>query len=69
MFGGLAFMLGDHIGVTANRHGRMMARVDPAEAPALIAPPLVQPMMMAGRERNGWLDVDITEMPDAEVEE
>lgn len=35
MFGGLAFLIDDHMAVAASSRGGLMVRVDPAEAPRL----------------------------------
>lgn len=57
MFGGLAFLLGGHMAVAANRQGVLMVRVDPDDTPALVETPGVERMVMGGREMNGWLRV------------
>jgi hypothetical protein len=58
MFGGLAFLIGGHISVAVSGQGGLMARVDPAETDALLAKPHTRPMVMRGREMQGWLRVD-----------
>jgi TfoX/Sxy family transcriptional regulator of competence genes len=58
MFGGLAFLVGGHMSVTASRDGGLMVRVDPDETDALLAKPHVRPFEMRGRELDGWLRVD-----------
>lgn len=62
MFGGLAFLLGGHMSVTASGQGGLMVRVDPDEVSALIDGTGVEPMVMRGREMLGWLRVDSTAM-------
>lgn len=57
MFGGLAFLVGGHMAVVAASDGGLMARVDPAQAEALLAQDGVRPMEMRGREMSGWLRV------------
>jgi hypothetical protein len=57
MFGGLAFLVNGHMAVCASGRGGLMVRVDPAEAPALLARPGVSRMVMSGREMDGWLRV------------
>lgn len=57
MFGGLAFLVGGHMAVAANRKGVLMVRVDPDDAPALIEAPGVERMVMGGREMAGWPQV------------
>jgi TfoX/Sxy family transcriptional regulator of competence genes len=59
MFGGLAFLLGGHMAVTASREGGLMLRVDPARADDLLADPLASRMVMRGREMDGWLRVAV----------
>ncbi len=58
MFGGLAFLIGGNLAVSVSGRGGLMLRVDPAESPALVAKPHARPMVMRGREMQGWLRVD-----------
>lgn len=58
MFGGLAFLVGGHMSVTASRQGGLMVRVDPEDTDALLARPHVGPFEMRGRELDGWLRID-----------
>jgi TfoX/Sxy family transcriptional regulator of competence genes len=58
MFGGLAFLVGGHMSVTASREGGLMVRVDPDDTEALLAKPHTRPFEMRGRELEGWLRVD-----------
>jgi TfoX/Sxy family transcriptional regulator of competence genes len=58
MFGGLAFLVGGHMSVTASRQGGLMVRVDPEETDALLAKPHTGPFEMRGRPLDGWLRVD-----------
>jgi TfoX/Sxy family transcriptional regulator of competence genes len=58
MFGGLAFLVGGHMAVAASREGGLLARVDPADTEALLGRDHVGPMVMRGRELDGWLRVD-----------
>lgn len=69
MFGGLAFLIGGHMAVSASGKGGLMVRVDPDDAPALIAQSHaekshVEPMVMGGREMLGWLRVDAESVQD-----
>lgn len=57
MFGGLAFLFGGHMGVAVSREGGLMVRMDPAAAAALVDDRSVRPMVMQGRELDGWLRV------------
>ncbi|MGH9022893.1 MAG: TfoX/Sxy family protein [Acidimicrobiia bacterium] len=58
MFGGLAFLVGGHMAVTASRQGGLMIRVDPADSGALLAKAHVRPFEMRGHELAGWVRVD-----------
>lgn len=58
MFGGLAFLIGGHLGVSASSKGGLLLRVDPAETVALGQQPHVGRFEMRGREMDGWLRVD-----------
>jgi hypothetical protein len=57
MFGGLAFLVGGHMGVAASRDGGLMVRCAPEETDALLARPHAGPMVMRGHELDGWLRV------------
>lgn len=57
MFGGLAFMVGGNMAVSASGQGGLLLRVDPAQTDALLAEPHAQPFQMRGREMAGWLRV------------
>ena len=58
MFGGLAFLIGGHMAVAASGQGGLIVRVDPDETDTLLTKPHAQPMVMRGREMQGWLRVD-----------
>jgi TfoX/Sxy family transcriptional regulator of competence genes len=58
MFGGLAFLIGGNMAVSASGQGGLMVRVDPAESDALVAGSYARPVVMRGREMQGWLRVD-----------
>jgi hypothetical protein len=58
MFGGLAFLLGGNMAVSASSKGGLLLRVDPADTDALVEAAHVQRFEMRGREMNGWLRVD-----------
>jgi hypothetical protein len=57
MFGGLAFLINGHLAVAASRSGGLMVRVPPDDTEKLLQREHVEPMVMAGRERRGWLRV------------
>jgi TfoX/Sxy family transcriptional regulator of competence genes len=58
MFGGLAFLVGGNMAVSASSQGGLMVRVDPDETDALLAKPSARPFEMRGREMQGWLRID-----------
>jgi TfoX/Sxy family transcriptional regulator of competence genes len=57
MFGGLAFLVGGHMGVAVSGRGLLMVRCDPADSETLLAEPGASRMVMQGRELAGWLEV------------
>ena len=59
MFGGLAFLVGGHLAVSASSRGGLLLRVDPAELGSLADDPRVRPFEMRGREMAGWLHVEV----------
>jgi TfoX/Sxy family transcriptional regulator of competence genes len=58
MFGGLAFLIGGNMAVSASSQGGLLLRVDPAETDALLAEEHAHPFEMRGRGMQGWLRVD-----------
>jgi TfoX/Sxy family transcriptional regulator of competence genes len=58
MFGGLAFLIGGNMSVSASGQGGLLLRVDPAETEKLAAEPHAQPFVMRGRAMDGWLRVE-----------
>jgi TfoX N-terminal domain len=68
MFGGLAFLINGNMSVSASGRGGILLRVDPAETDALVADPRAERAVMGGRSMDGWLRVDVADLPDAEVE-
>ncbi len=58
MFGGLAFLIGGNMSVSASGQGGLLLRVDPDETGALVAKPHARRFVMRGREMDGWLRVD-----------
>jgi TfoX/Sxy family transcriptional regulator of competence genes len=58
MFGGLAFLVGGNMSVSASGQGGLLLRCDPAEAEALLRKPHAYPFEMRGRVMDGWLRVD-----------
>jgi TfoX/Sxy family transcriptional regulator of competence genes len=57
MFGGLAFLIGGNMSVSASGRGGLMVRVDPADSAALVRKGHCARMVMRGREVDGWLRV------------
>ena len=58
MFGGLAFLIGGHMAVSASGQGGLLLHVEPDETDALLEKPYAQPFVMRGRSMAGWLRVD-----------
>jgi hypothetical protein len=58
MFGGLAFLIGGNMAVSASSTGGMLLRVDPASTESLVQQPHVTRFEMRGRQMDGWLRVD-----------
>jgi hypothetical protein len=58
MFGGLAFLIGGNMAVSASSQGGLLLRVEPARTEGLARRPHAHPFVMRGREMDGWLRVD-----------
>jgi TfoX N-terminal domain len=58
MFGGLAFLIGGHMSVSASGRGGLLLRCDPDQTDALVGKPHAARFEMRGREMDGWLRVD-----------
>jgi hypothetical protein len=58
MFGGLAFLIGGNMSVSASGRGGLMLRVEPGDSGTLVEDPHCSRMVMRGREMDGWLRVD-----------
>ena len=58
MFGGLAFLVGGHMAVSASGQGGLLVRVDPDETERLVRREHVRRFEMRGRSMDGWLRVD-----------
>ena len=58
MFGGLAFLISGNMSVAASGQGGLLVRVDPEGGAALAGKPHAAPMVMRGRQMDGWLRVD-----------
>jgi TfoX/Sxy family transcriptional regulator of competence genes len=57
MFGGLAFLVGGRLAVGASGQGGLMVRVAPDQTAKLLTTTKGTPMVMQGREMDGWLRV------------
>jgi TfoX/Sxy family transcriptional regulator of competence genes len=57
MFGGLAFLIGGNMAVSASGQGGLLLHVDPEETDALLKQPHAEPFEMRGRSMAGWLRV------------
>jgi TfoX/Sxy family transcriptional regulator of competence genes len=58
MFGGLAFLIGGNLAVSASGQGGLLLRVDPATTEALVRQPHASRAVMRGRELDGWLRIE-----------
>jgi TfoX/Sxy family transcriptional regulator of competence genes len=58
MFGGIAFLIGGNMAVSASGQGGLLVRVDPAVSDELVATTPARVMQMRGRPMQGWLRVD-----------
>ena len=58
MFGGLAFLIGGNMAISASGEGGLLVRVDPAKTDKLTAGPHAKMAVMRGRAMPGWLRVD-----------
>jgi hypothetical protein len=58
MFGGLAFLIGGNMSVSASGQGGLLLRCDPEETDVLVTEPHVKRFEMRGRAMDGWLRVD-----------
>jgi hypothetical protein len=58
MFGGLAFLIGGNMSVSASGQGGLLLRVDPDETDKLLREQHAQPFEMRGRAMKGWLRVE-----------
>jgi TfoX/Sxy family transcriptional regulator of competence genes len=58
MFGGLAFLIGGNMSISASGQGGLLVRVDPAQSDALAKSSHAEVAVMRGRPMDGWLRVD-----------
>ena len=57
MFGGLAFLIGGNMAISASGHGGVLVRVDPRETDKLVSSSNAQIAIMRDRPMDGWLRV------------
>jgi TfoX-like protein len=57
MFGGLAFLIGGIMSVSASGQGGLLLRCEPARTDELVGKPHASRAVMRGREMDGWLRV------------
>ena len=57
MFGGLAFLICEHMAISASGQGGVLVHVDPGRSAALLATTRATTAVMQGREMPGWLRV------------
>jgi TfoX/Sxy family transcriptional regulator of competence genes len=57
MFGGLAFLIGGNMSVSASGQGGLLLRCEPAETADLVEEPHASTAVMRGRAMEGWLRV------------
>jgi len=57
MFGGLAFLVGGNMAVSASGQGGLLLRADPEQTAELTAGPAASVAVMRGRPMPGWLRV------------
>jgi hypothetical protein len=58
MFGGLAFLVGGNLAVSASGQGGMLLRCDPAATAGHVDGEHVRRFEMRGRAMDGWLHLD-----------
>jgi TfoX/Sxy family transcriptional regulator of competence genes len=57
MFGGLAFLAGGNMAISASGQGGILVRVDPASTDSLLSRTKAEIAIMRGRPMPGWLRV------------
>ena len=57
MFGGIAFLVGGNMAISASGQGGVLVRVDPAASESIVGSSKAVPAVMRGREMAGWLRV------------
>jgi hypothetical protein len=62
MFGGLAFLIGGNMAISASGQGGLLVRVDPADTERLTGSTAATVAVMRGRPMPGWLRVGAEEV-------
>ena len=62
--GGLAFLVGGHLSVSASGRGGRLVRVEPEQTDDLAREPGAEPFVMRGRPMDGWLRVSPASLAD-----
>ncbi|HEX3461833.1 MAG TPA: TfoX/Sxy family protein [Acidimicrobiales bacterium] len=57
MFGGLAFLVGGNMAISASGQGGVLVRVDPKQSDRLVETTNAEVAVMGGRSMDGWLRV------------
>ena len=57
MFGGLAFLIGGNMAISASGQGGALVRVDPEQSDRIVATTSAEEAIMRGRPMQGWLRV------------
>ncbi|MBV9794770.1 MAG: TfoX/Sxy family protein [Actinobacteria bacterium] len=66
MFGGLAFLIGGNMAISASKEGGILVRVDPADSQQLTETTGATVAVMGGRAMTGWLRVAAAAVDDDE---
>ena len=62
MFGGVAFLVGGNLAVSASGRGGILVRVGPQRSDQLVATTAASVAVMRGRPMSGWLRVDAADL-------
>lgn len=62
MFGGLAFLQGGHLLLTAGHDGGLLVRVGPSATAELVATTAARPAIMGTRTMAGWVRLDASDV-------
>ena len=68
MFGGLGFLGGGNMAISASGEGGVLVRADPATCDDLVASTHAVHAVMRGKEMSGWLRVADEHLDDTELE-